>query len=66
MAARINNCMFYVKTSALVIIVLMGFVQIVKQHGEIDSFNSAFTGTTTSVGEIGLAMYSGLFAYAGL
>ncbi|XP_014670108.1 PREDICTED: Y+L amino acid transporter 2-like isoform X1 [Priapulus caudatus] len=65
-AAHIQNWMFYIKLVALGAIIVMGFVEIIKRKGDVPNFDSAFDGTTSSVGEIGLAMYSGLFAYAGV
>lgn len=33
--------------------------------GNVEYFENAFEGTTTDVGKLSLAVYSGLFAYAG-
>ncbi|XP_014675084.1 PREDICTED: Y+L amino acid transporter 2-like, partial [Priapulus caudatus] len=64
-AAHMQNWMFYIKLVALGAIIIMGFVQMIMSEGDIPGFQSAFAGSSSSIGEIGLAMYSGLFAYAG-
>ncbi|XP_014665581.1 PREDICTED: cystine/glutamate transporter-like [Priapulus caudatus] len=60
-----QNWMFYIKLVALGAIIIMGFVQMILSEGDIPGFQSAFAGSSSSIGEIGLAMYSGLFAYGG-
>ncbi|KAH9499797.1 Large neutral amino acids transporter small subunit 2 [Bulinus truncatus] len=62
-ATRIQDIFTLAKLLALVIIILTGFVQIGK--GEVEHFEGAFEGTHWDVGKISLALYSGLFAYAG-
>ncbi|KAM9423921.1 large neutral amino acids transporter small subunit 1-like isoform 1-T1 [Salvelinus alpinus] len=53
------------KLLALVLIILLGFVQIGRGGTERLWPENAFEGTRTDVGSFGLALYSGLFAYGG-
>ncbi|CAL1541349.1 unnamed protein product [Lymnaea stagnalis] len=62
-ATRIQDIFTAAKLVALGIIILTGAVQIGK--GEVEHFQDSFEGTNWDVGKISLALYSGLFAYAG-
>nr|XP_046189795.1 large neutral amino acids transporter small subunit 1-like [Oncorhynchus gorbuscha] len=50
---------------ALVLIIILGFVQIGRGGTESLCPENAFEGTRTDVGSFGLALYSGMFAYGG-
>ncbi|XP_061163232.1 large neutral amino acids transporter small subunit 1-like [Saccostrea echinata] len=62
-ATRIQDLFTIAKILALIIITITGFVLI--GQGEVEYFQDAFQNTNTDVGQISLAFYSGLFAYAG-
>lgn len=62
-ATRIQDIFTAAKLVALGIIILTGAVQIGK--GEVEHLQDTFEGTNWDVGKISLALYSGLFAYAG-
>ncbi|ELT89564.1 hypothetical protein CAPTEDRAFT_181312 [Capitella teleta] len=62
-AARVQNVFAIIKTLALVVIIITGFV--VLARGGYTKFESAFEGTETHPGKISLAFYSGLFSYSG-
>lgn len=60
-ATRIQDVFTVAKILALIIITLTGLVMI--GQGEVEYFN--FENTNADVGKMSLALYSGLFAYAG-
>ncbi|KAK0045007.1 Y+L amino acid transporter 2 [Biomphalaria pfeifferi] len=62
-ATRIQDIFTAAKLLALVIIIVTGFVQIGK--GEVEHFEGLFDDSHWDIGKISLALYSGLFAYAG-
>ncbi|XP_063053004.1 large neutral amino acids transporter small subunit 1 [Engraulis encrasicolus] len=64
-ATRVQDLFAAAKLLALGMIILIGFVQIGK--GDVDSLlpENSFQGTNTNAGNLGLALYSGLFAYGG-
>lgn len=64
-ATRVQDVFAAAKLLALALIIIIGFVQIGK--GDVEGLRpeNAFEGTSTNFGEIGLALYSGLFAYGG-
>ncbi|XP_071256262.1 large neutral amino acids transporter small subunit 1-like [Salvelinus alpinus] len=64
-ATWVQNVFTAAKLLALVLIILLGFVQIGRGGTERLWPENAFEGTRTDVGSFGLALYSGLFAYGG-
>ncbi|XP_013415032.2 large neutral amino acids transporter small subunit 2 [Lingula anatina] len=62
-ATRVQDVFTIAKLLALVLIILTGVVVLIM--GKTDSFAEPWEGTTTDVGDVSLALYSGLFAYAG-
>ncbi|KAI8519911.1 Y+L amino acid transporter 2 [Branchiostoma belcheri] len=60
---RVQDLFTYAKLVALVVIIITGLVHM--GYGEVAPFQNSFEGTTANVGGIALALYSGLFAYAG-
>lgn len=62
-ATRIQDIFTAAKLLALVIIILTGLVFMAM--GRVEYFQEPFKDSTTDVGEMSLAIYSGLFAYAG-
>ncbi|KAJ8041914.1 Large neutral amino acids transporter small subunit 1 [Holothuria leucospilota] len=63
-AARIQDVFTVAKVLALVIIILVGFYNLIFR-GRTESFQNMFDGTTGNVGNYALAIYGGLFAYGG-
>eukprot|EP00063_Salmo_salar_P067797 XP_014042632.1 PREDICTED: large neutral amino acids transporter small subunit 1-like [Salmo salar] len=64
-ATRVQDVFTAAKLLALVLIIILGFVQIGRGGTEHLWPEKAFQGTRTDVGSFGLALYSGLFAYGG-
>ncbi|KAL5021429.1 hypothetical protein ScPMuIL_000584 [Solemya velum] len=62
-ATRIQDIFTVAKLLALFIITIAGLVMI--GFGEVEYFQNGFENTSTDVGSVSLAFYSGLFAYAG-
>ncbi|XP_041376190.1 large neutral amino acids transporter small subunit 2-like [Gigantopelta aegis] len=62
-ATRIQDVFTIAKLLALVVIIVTGFYLIA--IGEVEFFHNAFDNSKTDIGDISLAFYSGLFAYAG-
>ncbi|KAI5938971.1 Large neutral amino acids transporter small subunit 1 [Manis javanica] len=64
-ATRVQDAFAAAKLLALALIILLGFIQIGK--GDVPNLDpkSSFEGTEVDVGNIVLALYSGLFAYGG-
>ncbi|XP_074142352.1 large neutral amino acids transporter small subunit 1 [Sminthopsis crassicaudata] len=64
-ATRVQDAFAAAKLLALALIILLGFIQIGK--GEVSNLSPQFSfeGTKLDVGNIVLALYSGLFAYGG-
>nr|XP_006817414.1 PREDICTED: Y+L amino acid transporter 2-like [Saccoglossus kowalevskii] len=62
-SAHLTNILSYSKLLATFIIIITGVYYLAK--GYTDNFEDSFAGTTKSVGDIALAMYSGLWAYSG-
>ncbi|KAG3256710.1 solute carrier family 7 member 5 [Ictidomys tridecemlineatus] len=64
-ATRVQDAFAAAKLLALALIILLGFIQIGK--GGVSNLNPEFSfqGTNLDVGNIVLALYSGLFAYGG-
>ncbi|XP_062967839.1 large neutral amino acids transporter small subunit 1 isoform X2 [Cynocephalus volans] len=64
-ATRVQDAFAAAKLLALALIILLGFVQIGK--GDVSNLDPKFSfeGTNLDVGNIVLALYSGLFAYGG-
>ncbi|MBN3272195.1 LAT1 protein, partial [Polyodon spathula] len=64
-ATRVQDAFAAAKLLALGIIIIIGFVQIGKGDTEYLLPENSFKDTNTDIGKIGLALYSGLFAYGG-
>ncbi|XP_049642706.1 large neutral amino acids transporter small subunit 1 [Suncus etruscus] len=64
-ATRVQDAFAAAKLLALALIILLGFIQLGK--GDVSNLNPghSFEGTNLDVGNIVLALYSGLFAYGG-
>ncbi|XP_004842756.1 large neutral amino acids transporter small subunit 1 [Heterocephalus glaber] len=64
-ATRVQDAFAAAKLLALALIILLGFIQIAK--GDVSNLDPKFSfeGTHLDVGNIVLALYSGLFAYGG-
>ncbi|XP_029463890.1 large neutral amino acids transporter small subunit 1 [Rhinatrema bivittatum] len=64
-ATRVQDAFAAAKLLALVLIIILGFIQLGK--GDVSSLSPehSFEGTSTDVGKWVLALYSGLFAYGG-
>uniref|UniRef100_A0A3B3T1B0 Solute carrier family 7 member 5 n=1 Tax=Paramormyrops kingsleyae TaxID=1676925 RepID=A0A3B3T1B0_9TELE len=64
-ATRVQDAFAAAKLLALALIIIIGFIQIGK--GDTDGLlpENAFKGSSSDFGKIGLALYSGLFAYGG-
>ncbi|ELU15339.1 hypothetical protein CAPTEDRAFT_201482 [Capitella teleta] len=62
-ATRIQDVFTAAKLLALAVIIVAGLVMM--GMGRTDYFKDPFADTTSDVGDISLAIYSGLFAYAG-
>uniref|UniRef100_I3N7I4 Solute carrier family 7 member 5 n=1 Tax=Ictidomys tridecemlineatus TaxID=43179 RepID=I3N7I4_ICTTR len=66
-ATRVQDAFAAAKLLALALIILLGFIQIGKGEWGVSNLNPEFSfqGTNLDVGNIVLALYSGLFAYGG-
>uniref|UniRef100_H0V845 Solute carrier family 7 member 5 n=1 Tax=Cavia porcellus TaxID=10141 RepID=H0V845_CAVPO len=67
-ATRVQDAFAAAKLLALALIILLGFIQIAKSEcGDVSNLDPkhSFEGTNLDVGNIVLALYSGLFAYGG-
>ncbi|XP_059523101.1 large neutral amino acids transporter small subunit 1 isoform X1 [Myotis daubentonii] len=64
-ATRVQDAFAAAKLLALALIILLGFIQIGKGNVSNLDPKSSFEGTKLNVGNIVLALYSGLFAYGG-
>uniref|UniRef100_A0A8C8Z529 Solute carrier family 7 member 5 n=1 Tax=Prolemur simus TaxID=1328070 RepID=A0A8C8Z529_PROSS len=64
-ATRVQDAFAAAKLLALALIILLGFVQIGKGEASNLDPKFSFEGTNLDVGNIVLALYSGLFAYGG-
>ncbi|XP_064610690.1 Y+L amino acid transporter 2-like [Liolophura sinensis] len=51
------------KLTALVIIIVAGFINIAE--GDVENFTKPFEGTSNNIGDIALGAYAGLYAYSG-
>lgn len=58
-----QNLFMFCKIGALVLVVIIGIVWI--SMGHVENFDNAFQGTTTNLGKIAKAFYSGIFSYSG-
>jgi len=61
---RIQDVFAYAKVLALILIIIVGFVSLFNGTSS-GTLAKPFFGTTDQVGNIALAMYSGLYAYSG-
>ncbi|NXY36893.1 LAT1 protein, partial [Pomatorhinus ruficollis] len=64
-ATRVQDAFAAAKLLALALIIILGFVQLAKGDVENLTPEKSFEGTHQGVGNIVLALYSGLFAYGG-
>ncbi|XP_041314655.1 large neutral amino acids transporter small subunit 1 [Pyrgilauda ruficollis] len=64
-ATRVQDAFAAAKLLALALIIILGFVQLAKGDVENLTPEKSFEGTKVGVGNIVLALYSGLFAYGG-
>ncbi|KAM4894305.1 large neutral amino acids transporter small subunit 1 isoform 6-T8 [Sylvia borin] len=64
-ATRVQDAFAAAKLLALALIIILGFVQLAKGDVENLTPEKSFEGTHLGVGNIVLALYSGLFAYGG-
>lgn len=62
-ATRIQDTFTFGKLIALVILIVIGLIEV--GSGNVQNFSGAFKGTTSDLANIGLAFYSGLWAYDG-
>nr|XP_002130959.1 Y+L amino acid transporter 2-like [Ciona intestinalis] len=61
---RIQDVFAYAKVLALIVIMIFGFIALANGTSS-SSLAKPWKGTTTDVGNIALALYSGLYAYSG-
>ncbi|XP_044284017.1 large neutral amino acids transporter small subunit 1 [Varanus komodoensis] len=64
-ATRVQDAFAAAKLLALALIITLGFIQLGRCEVPNLSLENSFDGTKTEVGNIVLALYSGLFAYGG-
>jgi len=64
-ATRVQDVFTVSKLLALLLIIIIGIVQIFQGNTEYLNTQAAFENTSTDVGKIILAFYSGLYAYGG-
>nr|CAB3266334.1 Y+L amino acid transporter 2-like [Phallusia mammillata] len=64
-ATRIQDIFAYAKVIALIVIIIAGMVSLARFGTDVGSFSKPWEGTTNNVGNIAIAMYSGLYSYAG-
>uniref|UniRef100_F6YJ69 Amino acid permease/ SLC12A domain-containing protein n=1 Tax=Ciona intestinalis TaxID=7719 RepID=F6YJ69_CIOIN len=62
---RIQDIFAYAKVIALIIIIIAGIVSLAKYGTSVGSFSKPWAETNTNIGSLTLAMYSGLYSYAG-
>lgn len=62
-ATRIQDSFTFGKLIALAILIVIGLIEL--GSGNVKNFENSFEGTTTNLASIGLAFYSGLWAYDG-
>lgn len=62
-ATRIQDTFTFGKLIALAILIVIGLIEI--GSGNVENFKGSFEGTTSNLANIGLAFYSGLWAYDG-
>lgn len=60
---KIQNVFMFCKIGALLLIIFVGVTWM--SLGNVDNFEQPFKGTTTNVGKIAKAFYSGIFSYSG-
>ena len=61
---RIQDVFAYAKVFALIVIIITGIVFLFNGKGS-GSLSKPWVGTTSNVGDIAIAMYSGLYSYSG-
>lgn len=62
---RVQDFFAYAKVIALIVIIITGMVSLARDGTNVGSFAKPWEGTNTNIGGIALAMYSGLYSYAG-
>lgn len=62
-ATRIQDSFTFGKLIALAILIVIGLIEV--GSGNLQNFKGSFDGTTSNLANIGLAFYSGLWAYDG-
>lgn len=60
---RVQNVFMFCKIGALVLVIIIGVVWM--GLGHVQNFHNSFEGTTTNVGKMSKAFYSGIFSYSG-
>ncbi|XP_044259521.1 Y+L amino acid transporter 2 [Tribolium madens] len=60
---RVQNVFMFCKIGALVLVIIIGVVWM--GFGHVENFQRPFEGTTTNVGKMSKAFYSGIFSYSG-
>lgn len=60
---KMQNVFMFTKIAATVVIIIAGIIYMLMGH--VENFEKPFEGSTTDVGKISVAFYSGIFSYAG-
>lgn len=60
---KMQNVFMFCKIAATVLIIIAGIVYMCMGH--VENFEKPFEGSTTDIGKLSVAFYSGIFSYAG-